>query len=123
MSRSTHSDLAAILRAHAGALAKVPAGYCVGDASTLHSLESAAAGLVELDARIGAMTEALALARSALRSWARDELDYSPASRALDAINRALAKPEPARRLSRAFESREELAARIYNEPDRPPRP
>lgn len=61
--RTTHSDLADIVRAHAKALAKVPVGYCVGDASTLNSLEAAARALCEQDIRIGELTVALRQAR------------------------------------------------------------
>lgn len=54
--RTTHSDLAAIIEAHVAALAKVPAGYLVSDASTLKCLADAARILCEQDERISELT-------------------------------------------------------------------
>ncbi len=56
--RTTHSDLAAIVEAHAKNLAKVPAGYLVSDASTIKCLNDAARILREQDLRIGELTVA-----------------------------------------------------------------
>ena len=57
--RTTHSDLAGILEAHVKNLAKVPAVYCVSDASTVRCLLDAARILCEQDARIDELTVAL----------------------------------------------------------------
>ena len=57
--RTTHSDLAAIIEAHAVKLATVPAGYCVSDASTVRCLNDIARIVVEQDERIGVLTVAL----------------------------------------------------------------
>lgn len=54
--RSTHSDLAAIIEAHAKSLAKVPAAYMVSDASTIKCLNDAANILRAQDQRIGELT-------------------------------------------------------------------
>ena len=68
MSRTTHSDLARILRDHAAALLKIPAVHCVSDASTQSSIEAAAALLVKQDERIERMTIALRDARASLKA-------------------------------------------------------
>lgn len=57
--RTTHSDLAAIIEAHADRLATVPAGYCVSDASTIRCLLDIARIVCEQDTRIGELTVAL----------------------------------------------------------------
>ncbi len=57
--RTTHSDLAAIVEAHADRLSTVPAGYCVSDASTLCCLRDIARIVCEQDKRIGELTIAL----------------------------------------------------------------
>ena len=88
MSRTTHSDLAAIVRAHSKALAKVPPVYCVGDASTLNSLEAASALLVEQDERIERLTIALRAARSSLKT----PTDSERREAALSIVNIALGK-------------------------------
>lgn len=57
--RTTHSDLAELLRILAHKLEAVPAAYLVGDASTRGLLMDAARILVEQDLRIGKLTVGL----------------------------------------------------------------
>jgi hypothetical protein len=96
--RTTHSDLADILRAHIAALKKVPAGYLVSDAATLHSLGSAADLLIVQDERSNKQTQALASARLPLR-WlagnAATEGMRGDARAAYELVTDCLRKPEP----------------------------
>jgi hypothetical protein len=57
--RTTHSDLAVLLEDLAAKLAKIPAGYCVSDASTLLIVTDSARILREQDQRIAELTIAL----------------------------------------------------------------
>jgi hypothetical protein len=66
MSKTTHTELANLIHAHAARLANIPAGFLVSDNATLHALRSAAVALVAQDFRIGQMTIALRACRDAL---------------------------------------------------------
>ena len=84
--RTTHSDLAVLLRDHAKRPARVPAGYLVNDGASMQLIDDAARILTNLDQRIEDATEALRDARDALT----DGMNGPKRTAALIRINKCL---------------------------------